>query len=464
MTAYGHIVGGAPDADYAKAVLTADLVLGDAVVHVNDTGDFDELAWQVNGQLMVGVELTVEGDLSSATLVPYTTCDEDDLTITLTDDAAVEADSGDLIYALDPATGLPVVDFTLWVRIDGADETGDPIPVRVAHELNDAIQNVADLEGQAVQIEEDEDGELIVVDIVGSSRTTQVKAYEDTVVLDGSGDATLLLTYQPDPLHSEHLYWNGQYQDGDQWSRDKWTVTIPDPTTVFKSGDRLTMEYLYRDPSLRAVTPATLLYRGTTSSDNSDPDHETEFDLPDGTEVGDVLVLTMFKGTGFGSGDIIPVDSRMVDSFGPFEFGVGGAWPEKYVAGYAIATTLDPFRVQQSSGDANVRSFLSAYKVTGTVGAAVFRHGSDDVSSAIPCHITPPEGDLCIVACAVGSEVITVISSEPITGPIWTEDYNGGLATHARYSRTPPATDLYLKNTTAEIAGWLAVGIPVSNA
>ena len=57
MSDSGHIVGGPVDPEYDGAVLTADLALGDTVLHVDDTGDFDEDAAERGAVLLIGVDL-----------------------------------------------------------------------------------------------------------------------------------------------------------------------------------------------------------------------------------------------------------------------------------------------------------------------------------------------------------------------------------------------------------------------
>lgn len=249
---FGHIIGGAPDADYHGSALTADLAIGDTVLHVANTVDFDENGITNASKVMLGLDVTADGELdtTAATLLPYDTCDFDTLTVTLSAPSTVAAVAGDMVYVLDPATGGPVVDHTVWVSLDSADPNGDALPATLAYGLIDSIGDSDDITGQAVTIEEeDEDDELFVTNISGSARSTGVvKAMQDALTITAAGDQTLHLTYVP-MTNSEHLYWNGVYQPGSQWERDKWTVSIADGEGYFAIGDELVMEYLYTDPT-----------------------------------------------------------------------------------------------------------------------------------------------------------------------------------------------------------------------
>lgn len=280
---FGHIIGGAPNPDFRRGILTADLAIGDTVLHVDDTGDFDEDASTQTGQLMVGVELDSDGniDTASVTVLPYSTCDEDNLTVTLLGPSPVAASAGDALYVYDPATGQPIVDYTVEVELDGADPTGDSLPVVLSFGLIDAIGDSTDLTGQAIEFEEDEDGELVATNVSGSSPSAgRVKGKAlDSVTVVAPGDQTLRLTYRPIP-ETEHLRWNGAAQDFDDFTRDQWTVTIPDPDNVIEVGDVLTMQYLYTDPTKNPIECRQIVFPPTsvivTHGDGVDPHPASE--------------------------------------------------------------------------------------------------------------------------------------------------------------------------------------------
>lgn len=45
--------------------------------------------------------------------------------------------------------------------------------------------------------------------------------------------------------HSEHVYWNGIYQEGDRWSRTAHVVSLPDDDLLMWPGDKITVEYAH---------------------------------------------------------------------------------------------------------------------------------------------------------------------------------------------------------------------------
>lgn len=256
MSYAGHIIGGPADPDYHGAVLTADLAIGDMVLHVDDVADFDEDAAERDARIMLGVDSTTEGalDASTATSLAYVTCDDDASTVTLLTASTVAASSGDRIYVQDPVSGLPVVDYVVMVALDDGDTTGDSLPVTLSSGLASTVGDLSDLSDQSITFEEDDDGELIATDLPGASPSTgAVKAYQDSLTVTALGDQTLRLTYRPLPDTSVHLYWNGVFQPDDQWTRDGWAMTIPDGSGYIEVGDELVAKYLYTDPTTNPI-------------------------------------------------------------------------------------------------------------------------------------------------------------------------------------------------------------------
>jgi hypothetical protein len=258
----GHIIGGPADPDYHGAVLTADLAVGDSVIHVDDVADFDEDAAERDARILLGVDSTQDGNLDAATAtsLAYVTCDDDASTVTLTAPSTVAASSGDRVYVQDPISGLPVVDYVVLVAHDDGDTTGDALPVTLTHAIAAGVSDLSDLDGQSITFEEDDDGELIASDLPGLNASTgEVRGYQDALTVTALGDQILHLTYKPLPNTTVHLYWNGIFQTDDQWSRDGWDITIPDGAGIIEVGDQLVAKYLYNDPTTKPPTPDVVI-------------------------------------------------------------------------------------------------------------------------------------------------------------------------------------------------------------
>jgi hypothetical protein len=317
----GHLVD--VKADRLGGVLTADLAVGDTVVHVDSTIYFDEID---GGSILIG---GVKLDYDAFDDPEDVDADTDGPTqLTLTAPSTVAADESDPVWAYDPTTGAddPVTVHRALVTIDDRDP-GDALPARIRAGIVDQL--VSDFEtylGKAVELDVDEDtGELILVDIIGSKGTGGVKFMQDETIVIGSGGTTVLeLTYIPIE-NSEHLYIGEVYQRGSEWSRDRWTVTIPDPNRNLKAGNKVAMEYAYRDPAPRPPS----VYGGPTSHaiigtwDSYPTSFLTSQALPVGTQVGDLLVVVAI-----GTGDRTISDPRIttLDSPDPFmAIGVGYA-------------------------------------------------------------------------------------------------------------------------------------------
>lgn len=308
----GHIIGGPADPDYDGAVLTADVAVGDTVLHVDDTADFDEDAAKRDAVLFLGVDLATDGnpDPSTGAALAYSTCDDNTQTVTLTSASTVTASTGDRIYLKDPVSGGCVGTTEVQVAVDNGDQTGDALSAYVDVSLIEAVGDI-DLTDLAVDLDDDEDGQLFVAGFPGLSQPQgAVKFYQDETIAAGAGGTvTLNLTYQP-IVNSEHLYIGGVYQRGAAWSRDKWTVTIPDTTGRLKSGNKVAMEYAYRNPATAPVPtysgPSSHALSGTWGSYPSS--FITSQALPVGTQVGDLLVAVA---AGDGGGGVTISDPRM---------------------------------------------------------------------------------------------------------------------------------------------------------
>lgn len=114
-----------------------------------------------------------------------------------------------------------------------------------------------------------------------------VRFYQDTltVAYGGYNAYKVPLTYTP-VEESEHVYWNGNYQEEARWTRDGDAVLVADDEGRILNGDRLTVEYAHRDlPGTPNFTPvpfvrcaSVALYGGSSA-------------MPAGTAVGDTIII-----------------------------------------------------------------------------------------------------------------------------------------------------------------------------
>lgn len=228
--------------------LDAAATTGATTLVVGDVADFDEL----------GGSLWINGDV-----LLYSTVDDDAGTITLVDPLPVDADINDAVYVWDTRLEQIVVEHVAMVEVDG-DYEGDAIEAVIAHHLiNDLPTGIRGLDGESVLIEEEDDAWRLI-DVLGSGgpTTVGVQFMQDSTTVTEVGDQIVELTHVP-ITNSEHLYWNGLYQPGTEWTRDGQTVSVPDPGEVCAVDDVLTVEYAYREagvaPSGSSV-PVTLRY------------------------------------------------------------------------------------------------------------------------------------------------------------------------------------------------------------
>lgn len=157
-----------------------------------------------------------------------------------------------------------------------------------------------------------------------------VRFYQDTrqIAYGGYNKWKIPLTYTP-VNHSEHVYWNGVYQEGDRWTRDGDTVVLDDTDRMVKSGDRLSVEYAHRDlPGVPNFTPMPFLR--CRSAYGSTP-------LPTGTQIGDtIIVATNGHTASIGKG------------IGQFHTKIE-SWSAGANIWLGVVTSLDPIEVWHSS-------------------------------------------------------------------------------------------------------------------
>jgi hypothetical protein len=168
VSIFAQVIGGPASPSYHGAALTADLNIGDLVLQVDDVADFDEDAATNSGVAMVALDLDAAGMIvpTSGTLLPYLTCDDTTDTITLAVPSTVAMLAGDWVYIQNPVTGLAVGDTQVMVMLDDADETGDALMVSIDTSLL-AGYAYPDLTSHAVELDEDEDGQLVVRNLPG---------------------------------------------------------------------------------------------------------------------------------------------------------------------------------------------------------------------------------------------------------------------------------------------------------
>lgn len=121
----------------------------------------------------------------------------------------------------------------------------------------------------------------------GSGGSVSTMFAEDTHDVIAPGEQVVHLSYLP-VTDSEHLYWNGIYQPGAEWSRDGRFVVVP--AGGFLSGDKLHVEYAYRpepDPVPAPIFIGTSQWRNKTTT-------QTSVAMPADTQSGDLLVMAAY--------------------------------------------------------------------------------------------------------------------------------------------------------------------------
>jgi hypothetical protein len=362
----GHIIGGPVDPDYDGAVLTADLALGDTVLHVDDTGDFDEDAVERGAVLLIGVDLDDEGvpDPATGAEAAYSTCDDEAGTVTLAAASTVTASSGDRVYIQDPVSGRAVGTLEVLVAIDGADQTGDPLPAYVDVALLESVGDI-DLTDLAVDLAEDEDGLLYVKGFPGlAQRQGRVRFWQDYATATGNVDTTIKLTYRPIPDTAVKVSGPGPGLHRDEWDfTDPWTIVVP--AQGFHAGDVFEAHYAYTDPTTRPVVPATLTLVGYTTA-TSTPSGTIA--LPAGTLAGDLLTIVAadyLPGSAPSTSDArITTQHSQVNSTGIGSSPTGSG----VLAAYGIADGSGSAVDLHMSGDA--AAILAVFRWTGAISSS----------------------------------------------------------------------------------------------
>ena len=140
---------------------------------------------------------------------------------------------------------------------------------------------------QAVTTSGTESAKSVEVPVTPLPIEAPVRFYQDTLTVQYGGYDTykVPLTYLP-VEESEHVYWNGQYQEEARWTRDGVLVTVPDDVGRVRNGDRLTVEYAHRDlPGTPNFEPVPFIRCAGVAM------YGGESSLPAGTSAGDTVIV-----------------------------------------------------------------------------------------------------------------------------------------------------------------------------
>lgn len=214
--------------------LAADTAAGATTLVVEDAADFDE----TGGHLLVNDEL-----------IAYTAVDDETGAIALATPLITAAEEGDRVKLFDPLYSTVTTEKLAFCKVDGDEDDADPVEATLALHLVDKIEEgIRGVTGESVLLELDGD-EWRVVDVLGfgdpETGAGATKFYQDQTTVATVGDQTVHLTFEP-IAHSEHVYWNGIYQPGSEWSRTGQVVAVTDDDSVIEVDDILVVEYAYR--------------------------------------------------------------------------------------------------------------------------------------------------------------------------------------------------------------------------
>ena len=216
-------------------MLIADAAAGATVLYVDDAGDFED--YGSGGWLSINDQV-----------VQYADVDDDAGTITLAAGLSAAADDGDSVYVWSKLYDEAATEKTALVQVDGDDDNTDPVVATLADAVQDLPEGLRGEAGENCTLHQVSADEWEVTAVGGRPSSTKgasaVKFYEDAQAVDSPGLQTIGLTHEP-VAHSEHVYWNGLYQPGSEWSRSGLTVTVPDANRDLEAGDQLVVEYAY---------------------------------------------------------------------------------------------------------------------------------------------------------------------------------------------------------------------------
>lgn len=248
----GHVVdvtvvtlGDELDGDHADGATT--LTVGDCV-------DFD-----------AGCVILIDGVTYDVISV-----DDDANTLTISPGLFDAKDDGETVELWDPLYQAVSSYKSVQVRVLSEDSNEDVVDAALASHLVDKLdEGIRGARGESVLLEMDGD-EWRVIDVLGFGEPdtlgSVVLFYQDHHPITDVGDQEITLTFLP-IQHSEHVYWNGVYQRGVNWSRSGQVVTMADADEWMQAGDVVTVEYAYRvgfnAPDVPGDPPDTLGPLGT---------------------------------------------------------------------------------------------------------------------------------------------------------------------------------------------------------
>lgn len=268
-------------------VLAEDTLAGATSLVVDDAADFDE----DGGRLVVG-----------GALYTYTAVDDETSTITLSGTLAADAFDGDPVHIYDPIYSATSTEKIAQVEVIGDDGNVDTLECLLSMHLADRLpEGVRGTRGEAVKVELDGDGDWVVVDFqsIGfvaeddARETTGVFALQDSTTVETAALRHPVYLQQTPITHSEHVYWNGIYQPGSEWTRSGQVVVLNDPAMVVRADDELTVEYLWTNGE-QADEPqvAYELVGSVAVTASEQPTGNVVLTLPAGTQEGDLLCLS----------------------------------------------------------------------------------------------------------------------------------------------------------------------------
>jgi hypothetical protein len=231
----------------------------------------------------------------------------------------------------------------------------------------------------------------------------------------------------------------------------------PSATATIMAGgattaDPLRIEHWHAPP---IVTPAAVTYVGSQSVSSVPVSGTwTQIALPTGTQVGDLLVLEMHTGAGFGDIEISCSDPRILEQ-AVQSYSFGSTWPEWMRIGWGRATDLSPLAIRHHAADGNSGASVSAYRVTGDITSA-FTIGTNDHLTPIDCHPTIPAGDMAILGGVGGSGTHFSMATDT---PGWTADL--AIGTYSTWHRSPSGP-AHIVDTGAEVPQWVMLALGVT--
>lgn len=290
---------------------------------------------------------------------------------------------------------------------------------------------------------------------------TGANFYEDSIVVTGTGNQIVPLTYVPID-DSLHLYWEGIFQQEDNWTRDYKDVTVSDPDLYIEVGDYLECKYAYLDAEQLepAPVPASILLVGSTVVLSPGINTTTTaLPLPAGTQAGDLLVVSL----SCAQFSDLPtcLDSRMIETHN-LVASVGNAKGGLVGYGFEDGSGTD-VTVHVTAAANNRQSIVTAYRITGAIAGTLWHHEGFITTVGPFCNPPMPPvdpDDMAIVALS------NLNAPAEDTGVGWTRDagttHSGGTAQAGTFYKTNGITVPHFHSgTSTEITEWMSLAIAI---